>query len=405
MRTKHSIKSMISGLLAMAIILGTVPGMSVFAAQSNEYTDPADVWMEANGRTNELDMNATTTYETQYCTACNRDTLTLTYRVPEYTKTGETALNRSVKHSDGTCIDGVSKGNLDDGTPGADAFYSGYHWTKSVCQVCGTFNAVNGEDSYDFNRNVYTLYSCDNNFYLDFDNTTYEPYDENYHMTTLKKGQYCQFCKGTYARASEKKEAHHFTDTVDAQIGNNRFYVTHTCDDCGYETSEYVTAKSVVGSYYGLVDGEAHTLDISDLSESGVKTSIKYGNDAEHCTLNSAPNYTNAGYNKVYYKITYSYAGESMTENGVSYVWLLDDAKDEEKTLIIIPPSFGKEEQHIHDFRYIDTVKPSCTNLGYEMWQCMGEDACGQLEKRNYTPATGHSYKTTMVKQTVKHKQ
>ena len=69
-------------------------------------TFPADNWIRANGRTNELDMNATTTYETQYCSVCNRDTLVLTYRVPEYTMSGETALNRGVMFSNGTLIDG-----------------------------------------------------------------------------------------------------------------------------------------------------------------------------------------------------------------------------------------------------------------------------------------------------------
>ena len=190
MNFKNKVKSILSSVLAFTLLLSSAPVMTTFAAQSNEYTDPADVWISANARTNELDMNATTTYETQFCTVCNRDTLTLTYRVPEYTKTGETALNRGVRYSDGTCIDGESKGNLDDGTPGEDSYYTGYHFTKSVCQVCGTFNAVNGEDAYDFNRNVYGLYSCDHNFYLDFDNTTYTPYNETYHTTTLKKGQY-----------------------------------------------------------------------------------------------------------------------------------------------------------------------------------------------------------------------
>ena len=34
---------------------------------------------------NELDINATTTYETQYCPVCDMETTTLVYRVPEYT--------------------------------------------------------------------------------------------------------------------------------------------------------------------------------------------------------------------------------------------------------------------------------------------------------------------------------
>ena len=394
MKTKHfSMKSVISMMLALVIIAGTLP-VSVFAAQSNEYVDPADNWLSSNNRTNELDVNATITNETQYCNVCKKHTSVLTYRVPEYTKTGETALNRGVRYSDGTCIDGVSKGNLDNGTPGVDAYYTGYHFTKVVCQTCGTINSGDGPTDYNFNNNVYSLNSCDHNFFLDFDATTYEPYDESRHLTTLKRGEYCKFCKGTFARASRGLESHDFTESVDAQLGNNRFYVSEKCDDCGYETSEYVTAKSVVASYYGTADGEAHTLTVSDLSDSGVKTSIRYGDTADSCTKTSAPNYTQAGYYTVYYKINYSYAGETMTENGVSYVWLVNDDDETDSnggnTIIVIPPA------HEHDYHYLETVAPSCENLGYERWQCEG---CGDLQKRNYTPAKGHNYKAVTIRE------
>ena len=393
MKTKHfSMKSVISMMLALVIIACTLP-VSVFAAQSNEYVDPADNWLSSNNRTNELDVNATITNETQYCNVCKKHTSVLTYRVPEYTKTGETALNRGVRYSDGTCIDGVSKGNLDNGTPGVDAYYTGYHFTKVVCQTCGTINSGDGPTDYDFNNNVYSLNSCDHNFFLDFDATTYEPYDESRHLTTLKRGEYCKFCKGTFARASRGLESHDFTESVDAQLGNNRFYVAEKCDDCGYETSEYVTAKSVVASYYGTADGEAHTLTVSDLSDSGVKTSIRYGDTADSCTKTSAPNYTQAGYYTVYYKINYSYAGETMTENGVSYVWLVNDDESDSNggnTIIVIPPA------HEHEYHYLETVAPSCENLGYERWQCEG---CGELQKRNYTPAKGHNYKAVTIRE------
>ena len=391
MKTKHfSMKSVISMMLALVIIAGTLP-VSVFAAQSNEYVDPADNWLSSNNRTNELDVNATITNETAYCNVCKKFTSVLTYRVPEYTKTGETALNRGVRYSDGTCIDGVSKGNLDNGTPGVDAYYTGYHFTKSVCQTCGTINSVDGPTDYDFNNNVYSLNSCDHNFFLDFDATTYEPYDENRHLTTLKRGEYCKFCKGTFARASRGLESHDFTESVDAQLGNNRFYVSEKCEDCGYETSEYVTAKSVVASYYGIADGEAHTLTVSDISDSGVRTSIRYGDSADNCTTTSAPNYTQPGYYTVYYKINYSYAGETMTENGVSYVWLVyNDDSDSNDAIIVVPSA------HEHDYHYLETVPPSCENLGYDRFQCNG---CGDLIKTNYTPSTGHTYKAVAIRE------
>mgnify|MGYP003306918021 CR=1 FL=1 len=307
-------KTIVSIILTLCMLMSFVSTAS--AAQSNEYVDPAEVWLSSNSRTNELDINSTTTYETLYCTVCEKNTTALVYRVPEYTRSGETALNRDVLYSDGTKIDGRSKGNLDEGTPGIDAYYTGYHWTKSVCQTCGTINSSEGYAIYDFNNNVFSLNPCDNNFYLQFDNTTYEPHNEDYHLTTLKRGEYCKFCKGTYARATKGLEEHIFTKQVDGQIGNNRFYIAEKCDDCGFETSEYITAKTVVASYYGVEDGEAHTLTVSDLSENGVKTSVRYGTSADSCTRTSAPNYTQAGYYTVYYEIDYTYAGEIMTENG-----------------------------------------------------------------------------------------
>ena len=128
-KTNRKFRTIVSIVLTICMLATLMP--NVFAAQSNEYVDPADSWLSSNNRTNELDVNATTTYETQYCSVCRKQTMVVTYRVPEYTKTGETALNRGVMYSDGTCIDGESKGNLDDGTPGVDAFYTGYHWSAT----------------------------------------------------------------------------------------------------------------------------------------------------------------------------------------------------------------------------------------------------------------------------------
>ena len=114
MKRKINLKSVISLLLSVAMLMSVAP-VTTFAAQSNEYVDPADNWLNSNGRTNELDVNATTTYETQYCCVCDKDTTVLTYRVPEYTRSGTTALNRDVRYSDGTKIDGESQGNTDSG--------------------------------------------------------------------------------------------------------------------------------------------------------------------------------------------------------------------------------------------------------------------------------------------------
>ena len=358
--------------------------------KKSDYVDPADNWLSTSSRTNEFDMNATVTYETEFCGICNKSTVIMTYRVPEYTRSGETAMNHDVFYSDGANKDGSAYGNPDSGTPGINAYYTGYHLTKTVCQNCGTINPLDTE--YSFNKNIYVLNPCNNSFFIDFDNTTYEPYDELQHTTVLKKGEYCQFCKGTYARAATKKEVHNLSSTVDGQIGNNRFYLTEKCDDCDYTTSEYVAAKSVVSSYYGTADGDAHTVSVSDLSDSGVHTKIRYGTSASDCYMTSAPNYTKVGYYPVYYEISYKYQGETMVENGVSYVWLLEDKKDDNNggTVIVLP------EKHEHYYRYLETVAPSCDNLGYELWQC---DGCGNLDKRNYTKATGHNYKAIIIRE------
>ena len=149
--------------LVMAVMLSLVP--SAFAAQEDNYHDPAEHWIEALNRTNELDANSTVTIETFNCCECGQATSFQVFRVPEYTRNGETALTRNVKYSDGTCLDGESKGDLLDGTPGKDAYYTGYHWTKAVCETCGTFNTNMGATNYSCDKNIYWLYDCAANFF------------------------------------------------------------------------------------------------------------------------------------------------------------------------------------------------------------------------------------------------
>ena len=71
--TKNSkAKSIISIILTICMLSTFIP--AVYAAQSNEYVDPADSWLSSNNRTNELDVNATITNETQYCCVCQKNT-------------------------------------------------------------------------------------------------------------------------------------------------------------------------------------------------------------------------------------------------------------------------------------------------------------------------------------------
>jgi hypothetical protein len=41
-------------------------------------------------------------------------------------------------------VGATGTGSILDGTPGVDAFYTGYHWTKACCDNCGTMNSNGG---------------------------------------------------------------------------------------------------------------------------------------------------------------------------------------------------------------------------------------------------------------------
>lgn len=99
------------GTRAVARLLSAVMAFSLFpvsagAAQVNSYHDPAENWMQASGRTNELDVNAVVTHETFNCGVCGKPTSFRAFRTPEYSKDGRTAMNRNVKYSDGTLLGG-----------------------------------------------------------------------------------------------------------------------------------------------------------------------------------------------------------------------------------------------------------------------------------------------------------
>lgn len=100
MKKQKSGKRIIAMLLALVMCVGMIP--TAFAGQQNSYHDPAEHWMTANNRTNELDVNAVVTHETFNCCVCGKMTSFTSWRVPEYTKDGKSALTRNVMYSDGT---------------------------------------------------------------------------------------------------------------------------------------------------------------------------------------------------------------------------------------------------------------------------------------------------------------
>ena len=170
----------LSLLLVLVLCMGLIP--SAFAAQENGYHDPAEHWLTANNRTNELDANAVVTRETFNCGECGKPTSFEAFRTPEYTRDGATAMSRNVKYSDGTMVDDVGKGTVLDGTPGVDAYYTGYHWTKAVCENCGTINSNMSKSDYGYGKNVYWLYDCAAEFTEHLpEAVTYEYTDSTYH--------------------------------------------------------------------------------------------------------------------------------------------------------------------------------------------------------------------------------
>lgn len=406
MKKSHITRRAASLLLALALCLGLVP--SAFAAQPTEYRDPAEHWLQGGSRTNELDANAVLTHETFYCPVCGMTTSFSVWRTPEYARDGQTALTRNVLYSDGTMTDGESKGRVLDGIPGVDAYYTGYHWTKSMCDNCGTLNSNGGTDGYGFDRNVYNLYDCAAEFMQNLsESVSVEYVDGTYHKVTTTGGEYCVFCFGTRHTENTVLERHDLHTDITAQPANQRFAVTTHCHDCEYSKTSYVAAKAVVADYYGVVDGQPHTLTVSDLSESGVSTAIRYGYSANSCTLTSAPNYTEEGQYAVYYQIAYTYGGESMTENGVAYVWLRDESE--------CGCGCGEKDCDCggasgcggtsccsnvcgdnHNFTLVESVSATCAQLGYDRYVCVN---CGKVEKRNYTAAIGHAYQSVLIRE------
>ena len=365
-------------LLTLTLCFSLVP--SAFAAQQNSYHDPAEHWMQASNRTNELDVNSVVTRETFKCGECGKVTSFEVFRVPEYTRNGQTALCRNVKYSDGTMMDGVGKGDCMDGVPGKDAHYTGYHYTKAVCETCGGINTNEPKSDYGYLKNVYWLFDCAAEFTQKLEETvTYEYTDDTYHTVTTKGGTYCAFCYGTNHTVNLTLERHSMETEVLPQPANGRFATVEKCSLCDYASYDYTAAKAVIADYYGVVDGQPHTITVSDLSEAGVRTSIRYGNSAESCTMTSAPNYTEEGQYTVYYEITYTYQNVSMTENGVANVWLRDTqtSEDGKCTCGCDDPNCGCQNKHCNG-------------------NCCADQGCGESEisahQRRFAGAVAPQY-------------
>ena len=398
MKNKLYSKKLLSLLLALVLALGALPLTGSVASQENIYHDPAEEWLDTAGRENTFNVNAVITYSTAYCHYCTIEqngsekapfvyTTYMNYRVPEYTADGVSNAARNVKYSDGTRADG-GQGTFSYQSPNAGGIYTGYHWNKSMCLRCGRLNANEGRVTYEFDRDVYVLYDCASDF--DQKNlpeeTKWECLDNSRHTKTVTTGKYCGFCFGTTKNTEVVTEAHNLEETIRPELAHDRFVVMDTCQDCGYGKTQYVLAKSVAANYEGVADGQPHTITVSDLSEAGVTTQIRYGESAETCTMTSAPNYTEPGSYPVYYQITYTFENTDMVEDGVAYVRLVDSGDTEDGD-----GSCGEE----HTWVELEKVSPTCTALGYTRRLCV---ACGKMEKIDYVDSLGHAWQTTVVR-------
>lgn len=159
-----------------------------------------------------------------------------------------------------------------------------------------------------------------------------------------------------------------------------------TCADCGYAETSYTAAKAVIADYFGVVDGQPHTVTVSDLSEAGVTTAIRYGHSADACTLTSAPNYTEAGDYPVYYEITYTYHDTDMVEDGVAYVHLRDETTTEDGSCSCGcgNPDCGCQDPDCdgcccddkgcgenHNWTLLDSVDPTLPDHGCDRYLCV----------------------------------
>ncbi len=95
----HCIKTNGKRMTALFLVLVLALSMfstTAFAAQEDNYHDPAEHWLNAANRTNELDANAVVTSETFNCAVCGASRSFKAWRTPEYTRNGETAMTMFV---------------------------------------------------------------------------------------------------------------------------------------------------------------------------------------------------------------------------------------------------------------------------------------------------------------------
>lgn len=410
-------------LLVLTLALGMIPLSATAASQENVYHDPAENWLEGGSRADTFTQNATRTYGTMQCRYCTIEqngsvtqpyvyTACITYRVPEYTSTGVSDAVRNIGYSDGYTTTGETA-NVNYQSPNDGGIYTGYHWSKSMCLRCGRINTNYPISDHCYDRDVYILYDCASSFEQQTGpvETTWEYLDSERHIKTVTQAKYCGFCFDTTKTTDTITEPHNLEESIRPELAHDRFVIMDSCKDCEYGKTQYVLAKSVVANYEGVVDGQPHTITVSDLSEAGVTTQIRYGESAETCTLTSAPNYTEAGSYPVYYQITYTYDDVNMVEDGVAYVRLVDASGGNNDgsgcTCGCGNPNCDCQNPDCggdccqdscaegHNWVELEKVEPTCTALGYTRRMCV---ECGKVEKIDYVDSLGHAWQSVVIR-------
>lgn len=379
-------KKFISIIVTAGMVLGMIPTFSF--AEQEEYVNPANTWISRQDATEEFNLNATVANETRYCSVCGKETSCSVYYVPEYAD--ETANNRDIKWSDGTCSDGVNKGDLKNINPkNVPDAYKGFHWAKTVCNECGTINPENGADYYSFGKDVYELYKCNEGKFRDFIKRIYTPTSGKYHYVNTSDGKYCVYCKGSVVKESHSNETHRLSGTKVGLEHNKGFHLTGKCDLCGYIVDKDFKSLCTIQSYSGEADGSAHSVNSSEFTEENTVMAKRYTVKDGSDELYLAPQYTDPGFYSVHYSIIYNLQNGYFTDTGIGYVWLWK-ADDEKIT--------GAD--HIHDYEYTETILPTCEK-GYEIFTCK---TCGdEMKAYSYMenmPLKEHDYETTVIKPT-----
>ena len=119
--------------------------------------------------------------------------------------------------------------------------------------------------------------------------------------------------------------------SIRPELAHDRFVEMDACADCGYADTAYTAAKAVIADYFGVVDGQPHTVTVSDLSDAGVTTAIRYGPQRGLLHPDFRPQlHPRPGIIRSIMKSPTLLRDTDMVEDGVAYVHLRDETTAED---------------------------------------------------------------------------